>query len=201
MPEKLCVRWNDFKDNINSSFRGLREENDFADVTLACEDGEQLKAHRVILAALSPFFQNLLRKIIHPHPLIFMRGVKYEDLLAIVDFLYCGEANVHQENLESFLAVAEELQVKGLMGEDSEEKTLPKRIEPTIKRESKASNSNNKPLNKEKSKSVSLTSPLNGELQDLNEKVKAMLEKTQNVQLSKSSRSIHGGAYFSAVSG
>ena len=50
MPEKLCVRWNDFKDNINSSFRGLRVENDFADVTLACEDGEQLKAHRVILA-------------------------------------------------------------------------------------------------------------------------------------------------------
>ena len=98
-----------------------------------------------------------------------MRGVKYEDLLAIVDFLYCGEANVHQENLESFLAVAEELQVMGLMGEDSEEKTLPKRPEQTIKRESKASNLNGKqdsrvPSKKEKSKSVSLTSPLNGEL-------------------------------------
>ena len=125
-------------------------------ITLACEDGEQLKAHRVILAASSPFFQNLLRKAIHPHPLIFMRGVKYEDLLAIVDFLYCGEANVHQENLESFLAVAEELQVKGLMGEDSEEKPLPKRPEPTIKKESKASNLNGNqdcrlPSKKEKS--------------------------------------------------
>ena len=43
-----------------------------------------------------------------------MRGVKYEDLVSMVDFLYDGEANVCQENLDSFLAVAEELRLKGL---------------------------------------------------------------------------------------
>ena len=46
-----------------------------------------------------------------------MRGVKSENLLAVVDFLYRGEANVYQENLDSFLAIAEELQLKGLMGQ------------------------------------------------------------------------------------
>ena len=45
-----------------------------------------------------------------------MRGVKFENLLAIVDFLYFGETNIHQELLDSFLAIAEELQLKGLMG-------------------------------------------------------------------------------------
>ena len=70
----------------------------------------------MILTATSPFFQNLLRRNHHPHPLIFLKGVKSEDLSAIVDFLYCGEANVDQENLNSFLAVAEDLQLKGLMG-------------------------------------------------------------------------------------
>ena len=45
-----------------------------------------------------------------------MRGFKSEDLVAILDFLYFGEANVYQENLDSFLAIAEELQLKGLMG-------------------------------------------------------------------------------------
>ena len=45
-----------------------------------------------------------------------MRGVRFEDLLAIVDFLYFGETNVFQENLDSFLSIAEELQLKGLMG-------------------------------------------------------------------------------------
>ena len=45
-----------------------------------------------------------------------MRGVKSEDLVAIVDFLYYGEANVYQENIDSFLAIADELDLKGLTG-------------------------------------------------------------------------------------
>ena len=120
MSEKLCLQWNDFQENIKSAFGSLREDTDFADVTLACEDGQQVEAHKVILAASSPFFQKLLGRNKHPHPLIYMRGMKSEDLLAIVDFLYRGEANVFQENLDSFLAIAEELQLKGLMGKTDE---------------------------------------------------------------------------------
>ena len=73
----------------------------------------------MILAASSPFFQNLLKRNKHPHPLIYMRGVQSLDLVAIIDFLYYGEANVYQENLESFLVIAEELKLKGLTGENS----------------------------------------------------------------------------------
>ena len=109
MSEKLCLQWNDFQDNIKSAFGNLREDNDFTDVTLACEDGQQVEAHKVILAGSSPFFQKLLKRNHHPHPLIFMRNVSSENLEAIVDFLYFGEANVLEENLETFLIVAEEL--------------------------------------------------------------------------------------------
>ena len=116
MSEKLCFQWNDFKENAIGAFENLREDNDFADVTLACEDGKQVEAHKVILATSSPFFLRMLRRNAHPHPLIYMRGIKSDNLLAIIDFLYCGEANVYQENLDSFLAIAEELQLKGLMG-------------------------------------------------------------------------------------
>ena len=42
--------------------------------------------------------------------------MKSDDLKAIVDFLYFGEANIYQEHLDSFLAIAEELQLKGLEG-------------------------------------------------------------------------------------
>ena len=117
MSEKLCLQWNDFKDNIKVAFANFREDKDFSDVTLACEDGQQLEAHKVILAASSPFFQNLLTKNKHPHPLIYMKGAKFEDLMAIVDFLYFGEANVFQENLDAFLSLAEELKLKGLTGQ------------------------------------------------------------------------------------
>merc|ERR1712129_343076 len=99
---------------------GLRGDSEFADVTLACEDGQQVDAHKVISASSSPFFLNLLMRNKHPHPLIYMRGLESEDLVAMIDFLYFGEANVFQENLDSFLAVAEELQLKGLMESGSE---------------------------------------------------------------------------------
>merc|ERR1719239_562028 len=112
--EKLCLQWNDFKQNISASFGDLREDKEFTDITLACEDGQQVEAHKVVLAASSPFFKELLMKNRHPHPLVYMRALKSEDLIAIMDFLYFGEANVFQDNLDSFLALAEELKLKEL---------------------------------------------------------------------------------------
>ena len=103
--ERLCLQWNDFKDNVSSAFGDLREDKDFTDVTLACEDGQQVEAHKVVLIASSPFFLNILKRNKHPHPLIYMKGVKSENLVAMVDFFYHGEANVFQENLDSFLVL------------------------------------------------------------------------------------------------
>ena len=120
--EKLCLQWSDFKENITSSFRELREDRDFTDITLACEDGSQIEAHKVVLASSSPFFMELLKRNRHQHPLLYMRGLRSEDILAMVDFLYHGEANVRQENLDSFLALAEELKLKGLSGNSQQEK-------------------------------------------------------------------------------
>ena len=124
MSEKLCVQWNDFKENIFTSFGSLRDDKDFSDVTLVCDDGKQLSAHRLILAASSPFFQDILRKNKHAHPIIYMRGVKSDDLKDVVDFLYFGETNLYQENLDSFLALADELQLKGLMGRSHPDKEV-----------------------------------------------------------------------------
>ena len=116
MSEKLCLLWNEFNENAIGSLGSLKDDKDFLDVTLVSEDGKQIEAHKVILSISSPFFKNLLKRNIHSHPLIYMRGLKSHDLLAIIDFLYFGEANVYQENLDSFLAIAEELQLKGLRG-------------------------------------------------------------------------------------
>ena len=117
--EKLCLKWNDFQDLVQASFADLRADTDFTDVTLACED-QTIKVHKVILSACSPFFKKLLKTHPHPQPLIYMRGMKSSNLKAIVDFIYLGETNVFQEELESFLALAEELQLKGLDGSSQE---------------------------------------------------------------------------------
>jgi len=111
--EKFCLRWNDFETNISVAFKEIREEKDFFDVTLACDDS-QIQAHKVILSACSPFFRNVLRRNPHQHPLLYLKGVKYQDLLSVLNFMYNGEVNVAQEELNTFLSVAEDLRVKGL---------------------------------------------------------------------------------------
>jgi len=119
--ENFCLRWNDFESNVSGAFKDLRADSDFFDVTLGCADGHSskaLQAHKVILSACSSTFKQMLRDQVrssaHPHPYIFLRGVSFCDLSAVLDFMYHGEVNVAQEDLNSFLAVAEELQIKGL---------------------------------------------------------------------------------------
>ena len=107
--EKFCLKWNDFQQNIIGSFSELRMDTDFSDVTLVCEEDQSIEAHRIILTACSPFFSTVLKRNKHSHPMIYMRGWKAKDLAAIVDFIYLGEANVYQEDLDVFLALAEEL--------------------------------------------------------------------------------------------
>ena len=112
--EKLCLKWNDFQQNINSTLRALKSDTDFADVTLVCDDGTKFEAHKFILASSSPFFRGVLKDTKLQHPLIYMRGVSLEDMATLLDFLYFGEANVSHDGVESYLALAEDLKIKGL---------------------------------------------------------------------------------------
>jgi len=113
--EKFCLRWNDFESNISVAFRELREEKDFFDVTLSVGPGHQhIQAHKLVLSACSPFFRGVLRQNPHAHPLLYLKGVGFSELQSVLNFMYHGEVNVAQEELNTFLAVAEELQVKGL---------------------------------------------------------------------------------------
>ena len=92
----------------------LRNEEYLYDVTLASDDDEQIEAHRVILSMCSPLFRNIFKNNKHPHPLLYMRGIKMSNLQLLISFIYQGEVNVPQERLEIFLAMAQELKIKGL---------------------------------------------------------------------------------------
>ena len=109
-------RWNDFESNMSSSFTKLRQKSEFFDVTLSCDHGKsEIQAHKVILAACSPFFHRVLaRHSTQQNPLIYLKGVDYDNLEAVINFMYQGEVNVAQEDLNGFLGVAQELAVKGL---------------------------------------------------------------------------------------
>ena len=193
MSEKLCLQWNDFQNNVKSAFGSLRKSHDFVDVTLASEDGQQIQAHRVILAASSPFFQTILQKNKHTHPLIYMRGVRSDTLTALVDFLYYGEANVYQEDLDTFLAIAEELQLKILQG-STDQNVFNEAKEDVLHYQSKETNWTNQSSSESRPASINKSSKsdrnalvsqtielMYGDLQELDQTVNSMKETSQNM--------------------
>ena len=89
----------------------------------------KLKPTRLFFLPVAPFSNLYYAKNKHLHPMIYMRGLKSKDLLAVVDFMYQGETNILQEDLDDFLALADELQLQGLTGgqkEDSSKKSVSK---------------------------------------------------------------------------
>ena len=198
--EKFCLKWNGFQENVNTTFAELGKDNEFTDVTLACQDGHQVEAHKVILATSSPFFKNLLKRNKHAHPLIYMRGIKSEDLLAVVDFLYYGETNIHQENLDTFLNIAKELELKGLAGEEKEgngahissETNKPKSIG-SKKKQGKIQTLISPPnilldakfnFEDKNTSSMAVALPkqhLSGDIKELNEQIETMISRGENM--------------------
>ena len=115
--DKYCLKWNEFEANIRESFRNLREEQRLFDVTLATDDGQHIKAHKMILSAGSNFFSDIFMKTDDTNMLIYLKGTSSIELGHIIDFMYNGEAKITQEALKQFLKTAQELHVKGLQGD------------------------------------------------------------------------------------
>ena len=193
MSEKLCLQWNEFRKNVKSAFGRLRNDKEFTDVTLACEDGQLMEAHKVILAASSPFFEKILQKSKHPRPLIYLKGFQSRDFSSILDFLYFGQVKVFQEDFDSFLCIAEEIQLKGLTGQSSgaliEEQEKTERSEPVHNSNHLSQKSTSHHTEKEArenvpkqtSSAVAIPSQSSADLQALDEKVKSMMEKGQKM--------------------
>ena len=120
------LKWNDFQTNLPLSLQNVRESKDFSDVTLLCDEYTIFEAHRIILAAGSLFFEKVLRRSgtgYHPHPLIYLRGFHETEVSALLDYLYTGETRIQQQYLKSFLSMAQQLGIRGLMEDTSIEKS------------------------------------------------------------------------------
>ncbi|XP_011688927.1 PREDICTED: protein bric-a-brac 2-like isoform X3 [Wasmannia auropunctata] len=111
--QQFSLRWNNYLKHITCAFDTLRTDEDLVDVTLSCE-GKRIRAHKMLLSACSTYFRDLFKENPCQHPVIIFRNVKFDDLAALVDFMYQGEVNVVQEQLASFLTTAELLAVQGL---------------------------------------------------------------------------------------
>lgn len=128
LTQQFCLKWNNHQKNLLTVFEDLLNKGAFVDVTLAC-DGTQLKAHKIVLSACSPYFRSLLFNTPDRHPIVFLKDVHCSEMKALLEFMYHGEVFIDRENLTSFLKTAESLQIKGLAEVLSEHRDNPIHLE------------------------------------------------------------------------
>ncbi|KAF3419918.1 hypothetical protein E2986_00557 [Frieseomelitta varia] len=133
--EQFSLVWNSFPTNLSSGLYTLLTDEQLVDVTLAAE-GQILRAHNTYFRELFKVHFNLSHmthifsydvKVLVTtqgnsckHPIVILKDVNYRDLSAMLHFMYQGEVNIKQEDIASFLKVAETLQIKGLTTETGE---------------------------------------------------------------------------------
>jgi hypothetical protein len=112
--EIFSLRWKALSTHLSSSISDVFTENSFSDVTLVSDYLIQFQAHKCVLSACSPVLKNLLLNNPHSHPLIYLRGVKHQELLSILQFIYLGEARFYERNMDKLMEAVKDLQIKQL---------------------------------------------------------------------------------------
>ncbi|XP_045104700.1 protein abrupt-like isoform X1 [Portunus trituberculatus] len=112
-PRRCWLRWHNYSDSVTSALEALRYDEDFLDVTVACE-GRTVRAHKLVLSACSAYFRKVLKD--HPcdHPIIILDGMGWRQVVALLHFMYCGEVVVEEDHLVDLLNAASSLSVTGL---------------------------------------------------------------------------------------
>ena len=119
MSDKFALKWNDFQSNWNQSLSDLRKDTDFADVTLISDDKMKFLAHKILLSSCSNTFKMILKENSNSKSLLYLGGVSSVNLGYLLEYIYHGEVNLYQGHLDSFLESARNLEIEGLIGQES----------------------------------------------------------------------------------
>merc|ERR1719300_955222 len=117
MDEKFSFKWEEYTHSISQSFKSVRADSDYADVALVSDDDTFALSHKLILSTSSSFFKELLKKTSHPSPLLYLGGLSSKFLNYILDYIYEGEVEVLQDDVDFFLKYAQKYKIKGLCSE------------------------------------------------------------------------------------
>ena len=111
--ENYSLKWEDFHSNVQQTFRTARLDESLCDVTLVCGD-ETFNAHKLVLSASSEYFKNLFRKCTRDNPMVVLKMTHLSQMGSLMDFIYKGEVKINHDNLQPFLEMANDLEIKGL---------------------------------------------------------------------------------------
>ena len=108
------VSWDSYQDHLKSMLQEIMTSTEYTDVTLVSDDLHSVRAHKVILSAVSPVLKSILNNVTEKNSAIYLRGIMYQDLQSIMEYIYLGETTLSQEKINEFLNIARNLQVKDI---------------------------------------------------------------------------------------
>ena len=111
--ETYTLSWHTYSDHLKSMLDDMMNNADLSDVTLVSDDKKLIKAHKVVLRAASPVFRSIIDNL-PANSVIYFKGIHHQELKAITDFMYLGETSCQKEDVNEFLKVASNLEIKGL---------------------------------------------------------------------------------------
>ena len=110
--QKFNLTWQTFASHAREMFGELLASNQFADVTLVCDDLRRISAHRIVLSACSSVFREILQGHQAGHPVIYLRGVHHQEMESLLQFMYQAETSFYKDRVNEFLRVAKDLDIK-----------------------------------------------------------------------------------------
>ena len=187
MSEKFCLKWNDFHSNVSKSFELFRNKEYLHDVTLVSDDHKQVSAHKLVLSACSEYFRNIFQHNNKPnaHPLLCLDGISSTDLENIVEYIYNGQIQIYQDQLDRFLEVAQRFRLEGLLT-NKDEPTGDHLVPPPIQEYGPVDDTEDKKVHQAKSRvtarDIAATEKMivpvsTEEMNDIKDKISLYLEK------------------------
>merc|ERR1712155_276672 len=94
--------------HLQNTLKNLDADNVFKDVTIVCDDGKVLKAHRIILSLMSGLFRKLFSDTPYDTiSVVLMPGFPLEDLELLLKLTYTGEAQCSSRRVEDVSSLVE----------------------------------------------------------------------------------------------
>merc|ERR1719318_2192864 len=110
----------EFETITTTNFKNLYINKHFTDVTIACEDGKTVKAHKVVLSASSTVLHKIMMNYYDANPLIYFGETSLKHIEYILQYVYLGEVSVEENELNQFMEAATKLKISGIYNDETE---------------------------------------------------------------------------------
>lgn len=109
---RYCLQYDDHAKVISNVLCSMMEHQSLVDLAIRCGNNT-IHVHKCVLAANSNYFKDQLEKNGDTEQIV-VNGLDFGVVKALIEFMYCGETNILEDNLKYFIAAAKFFQMRGI---------------------------------------------------------------------------------------